>query len=71
MDVHDGPGLRRLLQQYRREYPEDPKALQHGYELIADCLGHPGPAARAAQRYYDTERGPTLRRFVSRHCLEP
>ena len=72
MDVHDGPGLRRLLQQYRQEYPEDPSVLQSGYELIADCLEHPGAAARAAaQRYYDVERGSTLRRFVARHCLEP
>ena len=72
MDVNDGPGLRRLLLQYRQEYPEDPNALQTGYEIIADCLEHPGPAARAAaQRYYDVERGSTLRRFVARHCLEP
>ena len=72
MDVKDGPGLRRLLLQYRQEYPEDPSALQAGYEVIADCLEHPGPAARAAaQRYDDIERGSTLRRFVARHCLEP
>jgi hypothetical protein len=72
MDVNDGPGLRKLLQQYQQEYPDDPSALQQGYELIADCLEHPGAAARAtAQRYYDTERGSTLRRFVARHCLEP
>jgi hypothetical protein len=72
MDVRDGAGMRRLLQRYRQEYPDDPSALQSGYELIADCLEHPGPAARAAaQRYYDTERGSTLRRFVARHCLEP
>jgi hypothetical protein len=72
MDVKDGAGLRKLLDQYREEFPDDPNQLQAGYEIIADCLAHPGPAATAAgQRFYDQERGSILRRFVSRHCLEP
>jgi hypothetical protein len=72
MDVNDGPGLRRLLGQYRDEFPDDPNLLQEGYQIIADCLEHPGAVSRAvAQRYYDRERGSILRRFVSRHCLEP
>jgi hypothetical protein len=70
MDVKDGPGVRRLADQYRREYPADPNQLQQGYDIIADCLEHPGPEASAAgQRYYDVERGSILRRFVARHCL--
>jgi hypothetical protein len=70
MDVKDGPGVRRLADQYRREYPEDPNQLQQGYDIIADCLEHPGPeASPAGQRYYDVERGSILRRFVARHCL--
>ena len=70
MDVNDGAGMRRLLQQYRNEFPEDANELQEGYRVIADCLEYPGPASTAAgQRYYDRERGSTLRRFVARHCL--
>jgi hypothetical protein len=70
MDVKDGPGVRKLADQYRQEYPEDPNQLQQGYDIIADCLEHPGPGASAAgQRYYDVERGSILRRFVARHCL--
>ena len=70
MDVKDGAGMRRLLQQYRNEFPEDTNELQQGYRIIADCLEYPGPNSTAAgQRYYDRERGSTLRRFVARHCL--
>lgn len=70
MDVKDGAGVRRLADQYRREYPDDPNQLQKGYDIIADCLEHPDSDAKAAaQRYYDTERGSILRRFVARHCL--
>jgi hypothetical protein len=71
MDVEDGPGLRRLLDEYRRDYPEDPNQLQEGYAIIADCLEHPGAASRlAGQRYYERELGSTLRAFVQRHCFE-
>ena len=71
MDVEDGAGLRRLLDEYRREYPEDENQLQEGYGIIADCLEHPGDASRAAgRRYYDRERGSILRLFVQRHCLD-
>jgi hypothetical protein len=70
MDVEDGAGVRRLANQYRREFPDDPNGLQRGYDIIADCLEHPGSEASAAgQRYYDVERGSILRRFVARHCL--
>ena len=71
MDVLDVAGLRRLLKQYRDEYPEDAHVLQDGYALIADCLERPGPETRAvAQRYYDEERASGLRRYIRRHCLE-
>jgi hypothetical protein len=71
MDVKDAAGLRKLLRQYRDEYPEDAHVLQDGYELIANCLEHPSPEARAAaQRYYDTQLDSGLRRYVRRHCLE-
>lgn len=71
MDVKDVAGLRRLLKEYREDYPEDAHLLQDGYEIIANCLESPGPATRAvAQRYYDTELASGLRRYIRRHCLE-
>lgn len=71
MDVKDVAGLRKLLQQYREEYPEDAHVLQDGYELIANCLERPGPETRPiAQRYYDEELDSGLRRYIRRHCLE-
>lgn len=71
MDVKDPAGMRRLLKQYRDKYPDDTQRLQDGYQLIIDCLEHPGDATRrAAQRYWDQERGSILRRYVRRHCLE-
>ena len=72
MDVKDAPAMRRLLEQYRREYPEDDNKLQDGYAVIADCFEHPGAQARAAaERWIETHNGSTLKRFVNRHCLEP
>lgn len=71
MDVGDVAGLRRLLSQYREEYPEDAHVLQDGYELIANCLERLDPETRAiAQRYYDEELDSGLRRYIRRHCLE-
>jgi hypothetical protein len=71
MDVKDAAGLRELLKQYRDLYPEDAHVLQDGYELIAECLEHPGAETRArAQRYYDEQLDSGLRRYIRRHCLE-
>lgn len=71
MDAKDVEGLRRLLKQYREEYPEDAHVLQDGYEIIANCLERPGPETRAvAQRYYDEALDSGLRRYIRRHCLE-
>jgi hypothetical protein len=71
MDVKDPKALREFLEAYRREYPEDPHALQEGYEVIADCLDHPGETSRArARKYYDEKTASTLRRYVRRHCFE-
>ena len=71
MDVKDVAGMRKLLKEYREKYPENGPGLQSGYELIANCLEHPGHHRPEAQRYFDEERGSTLRRYVRRHCLEP
>jgi hypothetical protein len=71
MDVEDFRGLRELNERYKTEYPEDPNALQAGYDLIADCLEERTPENRArAERYFAEERASTLRRYVRRHCLK-
>lgn len=71
MDVEDVAGLRRLLKEYRDEYPEDAHVLQDGYELIANCQESLTPELRAkAQRYYDEELDSGLRRYIRRYCLE-
>jgi hypothetical protein len=71
MDVEDVAGLRALLKQYRNEFPEDAHVLADGYELVANCLEHPGAETRAAaQRYYDEQLDSGLRRYIRRHCLE-
>lgn len=71
MDQKDVAELRIQLKQYRDEYPEDAHVLADGYQIIADCLEHPGAETRAiAQRYYDEELDSGLRRYIRRHCLE-
>jgi hypothetical protein len=72
MDLRDGARMRTLIREHGDEFPEDNDELREGYEIVADCLTHPGAASTAAgQRYFDSERGSTLRRFVHRICLEP
>lgn len=70
VDAADPETLRQLSQRYRAEYPEDEPQLQSGYDLIADCLDkHDAETIARAQRYFDEERGSTLRRYVKRYCL--
>ena len=72
MEVKDVAGMRRLLAQYRREYPEDDQELQDGYGVIADCIEHPGAGPRAAaERWLDAHNGSTAKRYVLRYCVEP
>jgi hypothetical protein len=73
MEAKDAQGMRRLLEQYRREYPEDDQDLQDGYAVIADCIEHPGAAGNraAADRWLDAHNGSTAKRFVLRYCVEP
>jgi hypothetical protein len=71
MDLRDGATLRRLAAQYREKGFKDVDKLGEGYEIVANCLEHPGPASRAAaQSFFDRERGSNLRRHLHRHCLE-
>ena len=72
MLVQDSAGIRRLLAQYRREYPEDQNMIQDGYAVIADCLDHPGEASSRAEAesWLVGHNGSPVKRFVKRHCLE-
>ena len=72
MEVKDTAGMRRLLEQYRREFPEDDQQLQDGYAVIADCIDRPGAGPRAAaERWLDSHNGSTAKRYVLRYCIEP
>jgi hypothetical protein len=72
MEMNDTARMRRLLEQYRREYPEDEQESQEGYAIIADCIDHPSADTRAAaERWIDAHNGSQVKRFVVRHCLEP
>jgi hypothetical protein len=71
MDQRDTAGMRQLLAEYRRDYPEDSHLLQQGFAVIADCIDHPGEASTAAARaYYDANKASNIRRYVRRHCFE-
>jgi hypothetical protein len=71
MDINDAAGMRRLLERYREDYPEDANELQEGYALIADCLEQPDAATlERARSYYANEIASPLRRYVRRHCFE-
>ena len=71
MDLHEGAKLRMLASQYREHHFEDVDKLAVGYDLVANCLMHPGAESRsAAQAFFDQERASILRRHIKRHCLE-
>jgi hypothetical protein len=71
MEVKDAAGMRHLLDQYRREYPEDDQELQGGYAAIIDCIEHPGTGPRAAAaRWLDTHNGSAAKRYVLRYCMD-
>ena len=72
MEARDVPAMRRLLEKYRHEYPEDDQQMQDGYAVIADCFERASAQTRAAaERWIDSHNGSTIKRFVSRYCLEP
>jgi hypothetical protein len=72
MDAKDVPVMKELLEQYRRDFPEDSGDLQSGYAIVIDCFERPGPETRAAaDRWIDHHNGSTIKRAVLRHCIEP
>jgi hypothetical protein len=71
LDLRDSAKLRELVARYREQGFEDVDKLADGYEIVANCIDHPGAASRgAAQAFYDRERGSILRRYIRRVCLE-
>jgi len=71
MDLKDATKLRELVGHYREQGFEDVDKRADGYEIVANCIEHPGAASRAAaQSFWDNQRGSNLRRYVHRHCLE-
>jgi len=72
MEARDVPAMRRLLEKYRHEYPEDDQQMQDGYAVVADCFEHGNAQTRAAaERWMTGHNGSTIKRFVTRYCLEP
>ena len=70
-DSKDVAAMKALLEQYRRDFPEDHWQLQSGYAVIIDCLEHPGAASRAAaERWLETNNGSTVKRAVLRNCID-
>lgn len=71
-DAKDVTAMKRFLEQYSHEFPEDQWQLQGGYAVIIGCLEHPGAEARAAaERWLDENNGSTVKRSVLRNCIEP
>jgi hypothetical protein len=71
-DAKDLAAMKKLLDQYRRDFPEDQWQLQGGYAVIIECLEHPGAESRAAaERWLDENNGSTVKRSVLRNCIEP
>jgi hypothetical protein len=71
-DAKDVTAMKRLLEQYHHDFPEDQWQLQGGYAVIIGCLEHPGAESRAAaERWLDENNGSTVKRSVLRNCIEP
>jgi hypothetical protein len=71
MAARDVPKMRELVVAYRALDPTDVDRSQLGYDIIADCIEHPGETSVArAKEFYGAERHSPLRRFVRRICFE-
>jgi hypothetical protein len=71
MDRRDTVAMRKFLEEYEHEYPEDSHLLQEGFRVIADCIDFPGEKSTAAARaYYGANKASIIRRYVRRHCFE-
>jgi len=69
--ARDVPEIRRIVQEHRASYPDQNQDMADGYEILADCIEHPGAASTAhAKRFFDEETYSMMRRPILRTCLE-
>jgi hypothetical protein len=69
--ARDVPEIRRIVQEHRASYPDQNQDMADGYEILADCIEHPGAAStERARRFFDEETYSMMRRPILRTCLE-
>ena len=70
LDLGDAGKLRMMAKTYREQNFEGADKIANGYEIIAECLDHPGPISRAPAKYYDdNNRGSILLPYLRRACF--
>ena len=70
VDLGDAGKLRMMAKTYREQNFEGAEMIANGYELIAECLDHPGPISRAPAKYYDdNNRSSILLPYLRRACF--
>jgi hypothetical protein len=70
LDLGDAGKLRMMAKTYREQHFEGADKIANGYEIIAECLDHPGPISRAPAKYYDdNNRGSILLPYLRRACF--
>lgn len=69
--ANDVPEIRRIVDEHRASYADQNQDMADGYEIIADCIEHPGAASTArARRFFDEETYSMMRRPILRACLD-
>jgi hypothetical protein len=72
VDLGDAGKLRLMAKAYRERGFEGAHEIASGYEIIAECMDHPGPISRAPAKYYDdNHRGSILRPYLRKACFPP
>jgi hypothetical protein len=71
LEARDVVEIRRLVREHRESYPDQNQDMADGYEILADCLEHPGAESTAsAQRFFEEETYSMMRRPILRTCLD-
>jgi hypothetical protein len=72
LDLGDAGKLRLMARTYREQNFEGANEIATGFEIIAECLDHPGSIAKAPAKYYDdNHRGSILQPYLRRACFPP
>jgi hypothetical protein len=70
LDLGDAGKLRMMAKAYREQNFDGADKIASGYEIIAECLDHPGPISRAPAKYYDdNNRDSILLPYLRRACF--